>query len=199
MGEVVVAKLGIGNTASMVFALERLGAKPRLTDDAQAIVDAERLIVPGVGAAAHAMDRIAALGLTDILKTFERPMIGVCLGQQLLFERSTEGDAQCLGRIPGEVTHLAPAPERPSPHMGWNQLTVEREDPLLDGVDDGAFVYFVHGYVCPISDATLASTDYGPRFASVVRCGQVWGCQFHPERSSATGARILKNFLDLPC
>jgi glutamine amidotransferase len=194
-----VVRLGVGNTASMMFALERLGADARLTDDVREIAEAERLIVPGVGAAAHAMDRVRALGLTDILATFERPLLGVCLGQQILFERSEEGEAQCLGRIEGEVFHLPSAPDRPVPHMGWNQIARERDDPLLEGVDDGAFVYFVHGYACPVNEASLAVTDYGRRFASVVRKGQVWGCQFHPERSSAPGARILKNFLDLPC
>ena len=196
---VTVVKLGVGNTASMMFALERLGADAQLTDDAQAIAEAERLIVPGVGAAAHAMGRVEALGLTDTLRTFDRPMLGVCLGQQLLYEHSEEGEAPCLGRIEGEVFRLPSAPDRPVPHMGWNQIRHERDDPLLDGVEDGAFVYFVHGYACPEGEATLASTDYGPRFSSIVRKGSVWGCQFHPERSSAAGARILRNFLDLPC
>jgi glutamine amidotransferase len=196
---VTVVRLGVGNTASMLFALERLGVDARLTDDSQAIAEAERLIVPGVGAAGHAMDRVRALGLTEILQTFERPMLGVCLGQQLLFERSAEDGVPCLGRIEGEVFRLPPAPDRPVPHMGWNQLERERDDPLLDGVGNGVFVYFVHGYACPDGEATLASTDYGARFASVVRKDNVWGCQFHPERSSAAGARILQNFLDLPC
>jgi imidazole glycerol-phosphate synthase subunit HisH len=196
---VTVVKLGVGNTASMMFALERLGAEARLTDDAQAIAEAERLIVPGVGAAAHAMGRVEALGLTDTLKTFDRPMLGVCLGQQLLYERSEEGEAPCLGRIEGEVFRLPSAPDRPVPHMGWNQIRRERDDPLLDGVEDGAFVYFVHGYACPVGAATLASTDYGPSFSSIVRKGSIWGCQFHPERSSAAGAQILRNFLELSC
>ena len=196
---VTVVKLGVGNTASMMFALERLGADARLTDDKVEIVEAERLIVPGVGAAAHAMGRVEALGLTQVLKTFERPMMGVCLGQQLLYDGSEEGDATCLGRIEGEVFRIPSAPDRPVPHMGWNQIRRERDDPLLDGVEDGAFVYFVHGYACPIGEATLASTDYGARFSSVVRKNNTWGCQFHPERSSAAGARILHNFLGLPC
>src|SRR5580704_9382801 len=110
---VTVVKLGVGNTASMMFALERLGADARLTDDAQAIAEAERLIVPGVGAAAHAMGRVEALGLTDTLKTFARPLLGVCLGQQLLYDRSEEGAAPCLGRIEGEVFRLTSAPDRP--------------------------------------------------------------------------------------
>ena len=196
---VTVVKLGVGNTASMMFALERLNAHARLTDDARAIAEAERVILPGVGAAAYAMGRVEALGLTDTLKDFDRPMLGVCLGQQLLYERSEEGDAACLGRIEGEVFRLPAAPHRPSPHMGWNQIRRERDDPLLEGVDDGAFVYFVHGYACPEGEATLASTDYGQRFSSMVRKNRVWGCQFHPERSSAAGARILRNFLALPC
>ncbi|HWE45918.1 MAG TPA: imidazole glycerol phosphate synthase subunit HisH [Caulobacteraceae bacterium] len=196
---VTVVKLGVGNTASMMFALERLGADARLTDDTAAIAEAERLILPGVGAAAHAMGRVEALGLTGVLKTFERPMLGVCLGQQLLYDRSEEGEAPCLGRIEGEVFRMTSAPDRPVPHMGWNQIRRERDDPLLDGVDDGAFVYFVHGYACPVGEATLASTDYGARFSSIVRKNNTWGCQFHPERSSATGARILHNFLELSC
>ncbi|HEY3815167.1 MAG TPA: imidazole glycerol phosphate synthase subunit HisH [Caulobacteraceae bacterium] len=195
---VTVVKLGVGNTASMMFALERLGADARLTDDATAIAEAERLIVPGVSAAAHAMARVEALGLTEILKTFQRPLFGVCVGQQLLYERSEEGGATCLGLIEGEVFRLPSAPDRPVPHMGWNQIQHERDDPLLDGVDNNAFVYFVHGYACPEGDATLASTDYGRRFSSIVHKANIWGCQFHPERSSAAGAQVLRNFLELP-
>lgn len=199
MAEVTVVQLGVGNTASVMFALNRLGAKARLSSDAREIEEAERLILPGVGAAAHAMGRIDALGLADVLERFERPFLGVCLGQQLLYERSEEGSADGLGRIEGVVTKLSSAPDRPVPHMGWNRLRIEREDPLLEGIDDGAYVYFVHGYVCPLGEATLASTEYGQRFSSVVRRGNVWGCQFHPERSAKPGAQILQNFMTLPC
>jgi glutamine amidotransferase len=199
MSEVTVVKLGVGNTASVMFALERLGAKARLTDEPRAVEEAERLILPGVGAAAHAMGRIDALNLAAALESFERPLLGVCLGQQLLFDRSEEGSVDSLGRIEGVVTRLEPTPDRPVPHMGWNRLRLEREDPLLEDVADGAFVYFVHGYACPVGEATLASTEYGQRFASVVRRGQAWGCQFHPERSAEVGARILQNFMALPC
>lgn len=196
---VTVVRLGVGNTASMMFALERLGADARLSSDPSEIAEAERLILPGVGAAAHAMGRIEALGLTAVLKGFARPLLGVCLGQQLLYETSEEGDARSLGRIPGAVRAMVAAPDRPVPHMGWNRLKIEREDPLLEGVQDGAFVYFVHGYACETGPATLASTDYGGRFSSVVRASNAWGCQFHPERSAEAGARILDNFLRLPC
>jgi glutamine amidotransferase len=194
-----VVRLGVGNTASMMFALERLGAGAVLTADPVAIAEAERVILPGVGAAAFAMGRLEALGLVEALRGFERPLLGVCLGQQLLYEGSEEGDVPALGRIAGKARAIAPSPDRPVPHMGWNRLELVREDPLLDGVADGAFAYFVHGFACPVGPETLAETDYGGPFSAVVRAGNAWGCQFHPERSSAAGARILKNFLDLPC
>lgn len=194
-----VVRLGVGNTASMMFALERLGAEAVLTDDAKLIAEAERVILPGVGAAAFAMGRMAELGLVEALRDFPRPLLGVCLGQQLLYEGSEEGDAPALGRIPGRVRALTPAPDRPVPHMGWNRLRIVCDDPLLEGVEDGAFAYFVHGFACPVGPETLAETDYGGPFSAAVRAGNAWGCQFHPERSSSAGARILRNFLNLPC
>ena len=194
-----VVQLGVGNTASMMLALERLGADAVLTSDPRAVSEAERVILPGVGAAAYAMARMAQLGLVETLRAFPRPLLGVCLGQQLLYETSEEGEAHALGRIPGQVRALKPAPDRPVPHMGWNRLRIVRDDPLLEGVADGAFVYFVHSFACPTGPETLAEADYGGAFSAVVGAGNAWGCQFHPERSSAAGARILKNFLDLPC
>jgi glutamine amidotransferase len=196
---VAVVNLGVGNTASMMFALERLGADARLTDDPTVIGEADKVILPGVGAAAYAMGRIRALGLNDVLTGFERPLLGVCLGQQLLYDRSQEGDALGLGLIEGEVFRLESAPERPVPHMGWNSLEIVRDDPLLEGIKEGTYVYFVHTFACPISDATLAAGDYGGRFSAVVHKNNVFGCQFHPELSSKDGARILQNFLDIPC
>jgi glutamine amidotransferase len=194
-----VIEVGVGNTASMMFALERLGAHAVLTADPDVVADAERVVLPGVGAAAYAMQRMAQLGLVETLRDFPRPLLGVCLGQQLLYEASEEGDAAGLGRIEGQVFKLDAAPDRPVPHMGWNSLKLGGDDPLLDGVEDGAFVYFVHSFACPLGPATLATTDYGGPFSSMVRMDLVWGCQFHPERSSGAGARILKNFLDIPC
>lgn len=195
----VVADIGVGNTASMVWALERLGGRPRLSSEAACIADAKRLILPGVGAAGFAAGRIEALGLSDVLRGFERPLLGVCLGMQMLFERSEEDDAPGLGRLVGVVRRLEPSPERPSPHMGWNRLSPLADDPLLEGIGDGSHAYFVHGYCAPVSSATVASATYGEPFSAIVRQGQAWGCQFHPERSGPVGARILRNFLDLPC
>lgn len=196
----VVLDIGVGNTASMIWALERLGGRPVLSADRMTVADAERLVLPGVGAAGHAVRRLEALGLTDVLKQFDRPLLGVCLGMQLLLEGSDEGPARCLGRLPGRARRIDCAPQRPVPHMGWNQLrAIDRDDPLAEGLTDGDHVYFVHSYAAPVSPATTAEADYGGGFSAMVGKGRVWGCQFHPERSGPIGARILCNFLDLPC
>ncbi|ASD26512.1 imidazole glycerol phosphate synthase subunit HisH [Brevundimonas diminuta] len=190
---------GSGNVASVRFALERLGARVRITDDPADVAEAERIILPGVGAAGYAMQRLKALDLIEPLRRFQRPLLGVCLGQQLLFDVSAEdGEADLLGLISGRVEAILPAPSRPSPHMGWSRLTTRRDDPLLDGVKDGDWAYFVHGFVCPDGPATLAAADYGAPVPAMVNSANRWGCQFHPERSAAVGARILKNFLELP-
>jgi len=199
VSEVTVLAYGAGNVASVQFALERLGATVRLTSDPVELAQAERLILPGVGAASYAMRRLHELGLVEPIRTFERPLLGVCLGQQLLFQTSDEGGGtELLGLIPGRVAALKPGPDLPVPHMGWSRLSQVRDDPLLEGVEDGAYAYFVHGFVCPDGPATVARADYGGPVPAVVRAGNRWGCQFHPERSAAAGARILKNFLERP-
>jgi glutamine amidotransferase len=195
---VAVVVYGAGNVASVRFALERLGAEVRLVSTAAEIDAAERLILPGVGAAAYAMARLAELDLVEPIRAFPRPLLGVCLGQQLLFGSSDEGEAEMLDLIPGRVRRMEPGPSRPVPHMGWSRLEVVHDDPLLEGIGADAWAYFVHGYVCPDGPATLARAEYGGPVPAVVRDANRWGCQFHPERSSETGARILKNFLELP-
>jgi glutamine amidotransferase len=197
---VAVLDLGVGNTASMLFALERLGAQARLSSEPQVLAEAERIVFPGVGSAGYAARRLDELGVVETLRAFPRPLLGVCLGMQMLYGRSEEGDAEGLGLIPGEVRRMETAPERPVPHMGWNRLAAERAgDPLLEGLDEGAFAYFVHSYAAPVGEETVASAEYGGPFSAVVRAGNVSGCQFHPERSGPVGARILQNFLALPC
>ncbi|MBX9616562.1 MAG: imidazole glycerol phosphate synthase subunit HisH [Caulobacteraceae bacterium] len=194
-----IVHLGAGNTASVQFALERLGADVIVTSDPMVIADAERLVLPGVGAAGYAMEQMAALGLTDLIKGFDRPLLGLCLGQQLLFAESEEnGGATMLGFIPGRVTRMPLRDDLPVPHMGWSQLHGLKEDPILEGVAEGAYAYFVHSYVCPDTDATIACAAYGAEVPAMVRTGNRWGCQFHPERSAQAGARILQNFLELP-
>ena len=197
--EVAVIKLGVGNTASVLFALERLGARGVLTDDPARIAEAERVILPGVGAAGYAIAALCARGLDEALRRFTRPLLGICLGQQLLYVKSEEGDAEGLGLLPGVVTALPHSRELPSPHMGWSRLKITRPHSLLEGVTSGDYAYFVHSFACPIGPETAATAEYGHAFAAVTAKDNEFGCQFHPERSGAVGARVLKNFLALPC
>jgi len=196
--DVAIVDLGASNTASMRFALERLGVKARLVQTPDAVASAGRLILPGVGHAAFVMGRIEALGLAEAIPAFPRPLLGVCLGMQLLYEGTAEGEVNCLGLFPGRVAALEAAPDRPVPHMGWNRLARRCEHPLLDGVPDGAHVYFVHSYAAGPNGPAVATADYGGPFAAVAARGNAMGTQFHPERSGAVGARILENFLALP-
>lgn len=187
-----IVDLGCGNVGSVGFALDRLGVAPVVTADARRIAAAGRVLLPGVGAAGYAMERIGALGLYDVLRGLRQPMLGICLGMQLLFEGSEEADTAGLGILPGQVRRLQPAAGRPVPHMGWSRLTVQAPD---IGLDSGDYVYFAHGFACDPGAATCASAEYGRAVPAVVRQGNVWGAQFHPERSGAAGARFLAAWL----
>lgn len=195
--DVVLVDAGGTNIGSVQYALERLGVSAPMTADAARIRAASHVILPGVGAAAMGMRRLCAQGLDTVVRTLTQPVLGVCLGMQLLFEHSEEGDTPCLGLLPGSVSRLQGTVSRRVPHMGWNRLHIEHEDPLSDGVDAGEYAYFVHSYAAPVTAATLASSEHGVRFAAVVRRGNFCGMQCHPERSGATGSRLLKNFLSL--
>src|SRR3546814_275847 len=157
---------------------------------------AERVILPGVGAAAPAMARLHELGLIQTLREVTAPLLGICLGMQLLFDASDEANTTCLGLLPGRVTLLPDAPGVRIPHMGWNTLEPLRAVSLLDGIGDGAQAYFVHSYAAPVSDDCIAACTHGQRFAAMVQRGHVAGAQFHPERSASTGARVLHNFIE---
>ena len=192
---VVIIDSGGANIASLQAALRRLGADSVVTTDHAVIRQATRVLLPGVGSAHDAMARLRMAGLDQLVPTLKQPLLGICLGMQLLFERSEEGPANCLGVIPGTIGKLKSEPGRPVPHMGWNQLTQVRPDPLLDGISSLDHVYFVHGFAAPTSSATVAITDYSVAFTSVARHENFCGTQFHPERSGVVGARILANFL----
>lgn len=194
---VALIDTGCANIFSVQAALDRLGVAHSLAAMPSDADKSERLILPGVGAAGPAMARLKVSGWADALQTESRPLMGICLGMQLLFERSEEGDVETLGLVPGEVKAMKAPSDGVLPHMGWNQLAIEREDALLCGIEPGAYVYFVHGYAAPVAEQTLASSDYGAPFSATVRTRNVMGCQFHPERSAAIGAQILKNFLEL--
>jgi len=178
------------------YALQRLGVEPAVSGDAAVIAAADRVILPGVGAAGPGMARLRELGLVQPLRELRQPLLGICLGMQLLFEGSEEGGETCLGLIPGQVRRMPESPGVRVPHMGWNRLQARRESPLLRGIADGAQAYFVHSYAAPVTADTVAESVHGQPFAAVVQRGNVAGAQFHPERSGAVGARLLANFLE---
>lgn len=195
--EVVIIDSGGANLASLQFALQRLGARATVSADPAVVAAAPRVLLPGVGSAGDAMRRLRAAGLDRLLPTLAQPLLGICLGMQLLFERSAEGDTQGLGILSGEVGRLVAAPGRPVPHMGWNTLEDARQDPLLEGIAAGEHFYFVHSFAARPSATTLATTDYGGKLVAVAGRDNFRGVQFHPERSGPAGARLLANFLRL--
>lgn len=195
-GPVIVASGG-ANIASLQFALERLGCTPRLSANSKEIEDATHVILPGVGAAQDAMLRLDAAGLSALIPTLTQPVLGICLGMQLLYAGSEEQDARCLGLLPGRARRFEPATGLPVPHMGWNRLRAICDHPLLAGLHDGDFAYFIHSFALAPGTETVATSDYGIEFSAVVSRDNFHGAQFHPERSAATGARLLANFLDL--
>ena len=195
---IAIIDSGGANIASVKFALERLGVGSVLTDDVSVIRSADKVILPGVGAAPVAMQRLVSNGLTDCIRTLQQPVLGICLGMQLLFSRSAEGDTPLLGLFDASCTAFIPTSQRSVPHMGWNQLVFRQDHPLLAGVANGAHVYFVHSYFAPVITQTIAECSYGRNFTAIVGEKNFMGCQFHPERSGSVGARILQNFLEMP-
>jgi glutamine amidotransferase len=145
------------------------------------------------------MQRLRERSLHELIPTLEQPVLGICLGMQLLFESSEEGQAECLGVIPGRAARFPDAAGLPVPHMGWNTLSTQRPSPLLQGMQSGDYAYFVHSYALSLSEATTASCDYGVPFSACVQWRNFFGAQFHPERSAAVGSRMLRNFLEIPC
>lgn len=196
MSAVGLIDAGGANLGSVRYALDRLGVDVRMVRDPSALQGLQRVILPGVGAAAEGMRRLHAQELVRPLRALQVPLLGICLGMQLLFEHSEEGEVECLGLLPGIVRRLHPAVGVRVPHMGWNTLLALRESPLLEGVPAGASAYFVHGYAAPVTSDTVAACHHGGLFTAVVQRGRLCGAQFHPERSAGAGARILHNFIE---
>jgi glutamine amidotransferase len=194
---VVIVAGGGANIASLQFALQRLGTTSAVSANARKIRKARHVILPGVGAAAHAMSRLRQQNLDSLIPSLQQPVLGICLGMQLLFEASEEGEAQCLGIIPGRAARLPCDAEHPVPHMGWNTLKIDRSGGLLDGVQQDDYAYFVHSYALRPGPETIASSHYGPSFSACVQWRNFVGVQFHPERSAKVGAKLLRNFLSL--
>lgn len=188
----VLVDLGCGNLGSVRLALERFGLDPLVTADAAEIAGADKVILPGVGAAGFAMERIDALSLRETLSALKQPALGICLGMQLLFDHSEEESVDCLRIIAGRVRRLDPAPGLPVPHMGWSRIEVRDVDV---GLTTGDYLYFAHSFACEDGPATAASTRYGRDIPAVVAQGNWLGAQFHPERSGEAGARFLQSFL----
>ena len=194
MSKVVIIDYGAGNLQSVKFALERLGITPEVSKEHDVISSADKVIFPGVGEARSAMTAINANGLQDLIPTLKQPVLGVCLGMQLLCEHSVERNTDGIGVFPLTVEKMTG--DIKVPHMGWNEIT-DLKSPLFDGLSEGEYMYFVHGYFVPDSEYTIATTDYGIPYASAIQKDNFFGCQFHPEKSSDAGQRILKNFLEL--
>ncbi len=195
---IAVVDYGIGNLGSVMKAFRHLGAPAILSGDIAELRRADVLVLPGDGAFASTMEEIEGRGLVSVLREAVeqgRTLLGICIGMQLLFEESEEhGRHRGLGLLPGRVRRLEG--EMPIPHMGWNQLHPTRPHPMLEGVADGAHVYFVHSYWCDApAEVVLAETDYGARFPAIVGRGNVLGVQFHPEKSQAVGLRLMENFV----
>jgi len=197
---VVIVDSGGANIASLRHALARLGVEAVLSANPEILASAGRVILPGVGAAGDAMRRLRENGLDIAIPDLRQPVLGICLGMQLLFEHSEEGEVDCLGLLPGSVRRIPADAGLAVPHMGWNQLESPADHPLLKDVPAGSYLYFVHSYAVPPGACTFATCDYGAPFSAVVGRDNFYGMQFHPERSGPVGARLLHNFLDLdPC
>lgn len=198
--DVAIIDSGGANLASLVYALKRLGANAQVSIDHALIRAAPRVLLPGVGSAGNAMARLTEAGLDRLIPTLTQPVLGICLGMQLLFGSSEEGpggDTRCLGIIEGRVARMPASPERPVPHMGWNRLRALHEDPLLEGLAASDYYYFVHSFAAPVGPHSLAVTEYGTEFTAIAMRGNFRGAQFHPERSARPGARLLANFLKI--
>ena len=195
---IAIIDSGGANIASVRFALERLGAESVLTKDVKIIQSADKVLLPGVGVAPIAMQSLTEYGLIDCIRGLTQPVMGICLGMQLLFAFSPEGNTPLLGIFDADCETFTPAEGRSVPHMGWNRLSKQQDHPLLAGVDEGAYVYFVHSYFAPVTAQTIAATSYGDDFTAIVAKNNFMGCQFHPEKSGSIGAQILRNFLEMP-
>jgi len=191
---IVVVDSGGANISSVLHALRRQGAEPVFSADADTIRAGSRVILPGVGAAGQAMEILRKHGLVDVIRSLTQPVLGICLGMQLLFTSSAEDNADLLGIIPARLNRLAQSEGLRVPHMGWNTLAKVQADPLSDPLADRWF-YFVHSYAAPLGEWTLASSNHGAAFSALVRKDNFYGAQFHPERSASAGAWLLQNFL----
>ena len=200
--KVVIIDTGCANVSSVKFAIERLGYAVEISKDPAVVLAADKLFLPGVGTASEAMKNLAERDLISLVKQVEKPLLGICLGMQLLGKLSQEKGqkadelVECLGLCDGEV-RLMDTGDLPLPHMGWNTVTSTPEHPLFRDIEEGEYFYFVHSFAMPVGDYTIAQCEYGNPFTAAVQSGNYYGVQFHPERSSKAGSKLIQNFLEL--
>lgn len=194
--DLAIIDSGGANLASLQYALQRLGQDSVVTSDRKLIRNAARVILPGVGAARNAMQTISNYDLVDEIRALTQPVLGICLGMQLLCERSDEDDVDCLGVIPGTAKKLPASVEMPVPNMGWSPIDVVQPHPVLSKIGDDAWFYFVHSYALAVDGPTVASSKHVGEFAAVIGKDNFVATQFHPERSARSGAQVLANFLE---
>lgn len=192
---VVVIKYNAGNIASVEFALKRVGIEPIITNDIQTIRSANKVLFPGVGEASSAMAFLKEKNLDKVIKDLKQPVLGICLGMQLMCSFSEEGETDCLGIFSKKVKHFG-SKELKVPQIGWNNI-FDLKSPLFKGLKNDSFVYFVHGYYAELGENTIATTDYIINYSSALHKDNFYGVQFHPEKSGDIGDQILKNFIDL--
>ncbi len=195
MSTIAIIDSGGANIASLLYAFERLDREARLTTDADVIRSAERVLLPGVGAAKDAMQRLDDAGLVDVIRNLTQPVLGICLGMQLLCEASEEEDVECLGIVPGIARKLDVSQDCPVPNMGWCATQLSGDHALLHGIADGSYFYYLHSYALPVNDVTIATAAHSRSFSAIVAHENFVAAQFHPERSSSAGARLLRNFV----
>ncbi|WP_313079842.1 imidazole glycerol phosphate synthase subunit HisH [Atlantibacter sp.] len=195
--DVVILDTGCANLSSVKWAIQRLGYQPQVSRDADVVLRADKLFLPGVGTAQAAMDQLRERELIDLIKACTQPVLGICLGMQLLGSRSEENQGvETLGIIDQAVPKMNDF-GLPLPHMGWNRVYPKAGNRLFNGIEDGAYFYFVHSYAMPVNASTIAQCNYGEPFTAAVQKDNFYGVQFHPERSGAAGAQLLKNFLEM--
>lgn len=193
---VAIVKYNAGNIYSVVNALRRMGIEPLLTDDAEQLKKADRVLFPGQGEARGAMEYLKARRLDEVIRDLRQPVFGICVGQQLLCRHSEEGDVDCIGIFDAEVKRFQPERhEDKVPCMGWNRL-YDTHSPLMEGIED-SYVYFVHSYYVPLCEETIATADYIQPYSASMHKDNFYACQFHPEKSGKVGERILKNFMEI--
>jgi glutamine amidotransferase len=195
--KVALVKCGGANFGSVQYALERLGVNAITTDDASVIQSADKVILPGVGSAQAAMQRIRKQNLTKVLKNLHQPTLAICLGMQILCESSAEGDTDCLGIVPVKVEAMQASAGLRVPHMGWNQVSALEGHPLYAGISQDDYAYFVHGYSVPLNGFTISLCTHGETFSAGLQYRNYFAVQYHPERSGQHGQKVLENFLQL--